>query len=152
MKNTSRVQEIPAPSLRSVIRSQIRRYADGVDVVVTVAAVRAGLPLRELTELREVLDLSMERIAAKVGMSRATLHRRQKSGVLSSDESDKALRLARIAGHAIAVFGADAEARAWLHAPQVGLGGEIPLDYAETEVGAREVENLLGRIDHGVYA
>ena len=147
-----RIQEIAGPVIRGVVRHQIRRYADGVDVVVTIAAVRAGLPLHELAELREVLDLPMERIAAKVGMSRATLHRRQKSGVLSPDESDKALRLARIAGHAIAVFGGDTEARAWLQAPQVGLGGEVPLDYAETEVGAREVENLLGRIDHGVYA
>lgn len=150
---SSRIQEVAVPaSIHGVVRHQIRRFADGLDVVVTIAAVRAGLPMQELAELREVLDLPMERIAAKVGMSRATLHRRQKTGVLSRDESDKALRLARIAGHAIAVFGSDTRARAWLQAPQVGLGGEIPLDYAETEVGAREVESLLGRIDHGVYA
>jgi uncharacterized protein (DUF2384 family) len=42
--------------------------------------------------------------------------------------------------------------RAWLTCEQVGLGGEIPLAYAETEVGAREVEDLLGRIEHGVYS
>jgi uncharacterized protein (DUF2384 family) len=36
--------------------------------------------------------------------------------------------------------------------PQFGLGGAVPLEYAETEVGAREVENLLGRIEHGVYS
>jgi len=34
----------------------------------------------------------------------------------------------------------------------VGLGGETPLEYAETEVGAREVEDLLGRIEYGVYS
>ncbi|WP_082407641.1 MbcA/ParS/Xre antitoxin family protein [Verrucomicrobium spinosum] len=39
-----------------------------------------------------------------------------------------------------------------LNAPQTGLGGAIPLDYARTEVGAREVEALLTRIEHGVYA
>jgi putative toxin-antitoxin system antitoxin component (TIGR02293 family) len=43
-------------------------------------------------------------------------------------------------------------ARAWLGSPQVGLGGAVPLEYAETEVGAREVEDLLGRIEFGVYA
>ena len=42
--------------------------------------------------------------------------------------------------------------RRWLASPQVGLGGAIPLEFAETEVGAREVENLLGRIEYGVYS
>lgn len=41
-------------------------------------------------------------------------------------------------------------AKQWLNAPQVGLGGAVPLDYAKTEVGAHEVENLLGRIEYGV--
>ena len=44
------------------------------------------------------------------------------------------------------------DGRRWLTSPQVGLGGAIPLEYAETEVGAREVENLLGRIEYGVYS
>jgi uncharacterized protein (DUF2384 family) len=44
------------------------------------------------------------------------------------------------------------KARVWLKFPQRGLGGAVPLDYAETEVGAREVDNLLGRIDYGVYS
>lgn len=43
-------------------------------------------------------------------------------------------------------------ARQWLNRPQFGLGGEIPLDFAKTENGAREVENLLGRIEHGVFS
>ncbi|PYJ36479.1 MAG: hypothetical protein DME81_10160 [Verrucomicrobia bacterium] len=50
------------------------------------------------------------------------------------------------------VFGEIDKARAWLKHPQYGLGGAVPLDYAETEIGAREVDNLLGRIDYGVYS
>ena len=53
---------------------------------------------------------------------------------------------------ALLQLGDAADARLWLGSPQVGLGGAVPLDYAETEVGAREVEDLLGRIDHNVYA
>jgi uncharacterized protein (DUF2384 family) len=44
------------------------------------------------------------------------------------------------------------ESEAWLKHPQRGLGGAVPLDYAETEIGAREMDNLLGRIDYGVYS
>jgi uncharacterized protein (DUF2384 family) len=39
-----------------------------------------------------------------------------------------------------------------LRSPQIGLGGAVPLAYAETELGAREVEDLLGRIEYGVYS
>jgi putative toxin-antitoxin system antitoxin component (TIGR02293 family) len=55
-------------------------------------------------------------------------------------------------GKAVKVFGGIEEARQWLNSPQFGLGGAVPLDYAETEIGAREVENLLGRIEYGVYS
>ena len=52
----------------------------------------------------------------------------------------------------LTAWGAEEAARRWLSSPQVGLGGALPLEYAETEVGAREVENLLGRIEYGVYS
>jgi putative toxin-antitoxin system antitoxin component (TIGR02293 family) len=152
---TSRVQEMPPTrhaSLAGVIGRQIHAVGDGLEPAALVGAVRAGIPLAELRGLRDSLDLPMEKIAERIGMSRATFHRRQKAGVLSPEESDRALRLARIVGHAITVFESEANARLWLKAPQAGLGGEVPLDYAETEVGAREVENLLGRIDYGVYS
>ena len=53
---------------------------------------------------------------------------------------------------AVQALGTTQHARTWLAAPQHGLGGAIPLDYARTEVGAREVEDLLGRIEYGVYS
>jgi putative toxin-antitoxin system antitoxin component (TIGR02293 family) len=149
--STSKVQEMPFPAYGAgLILSLIR--GEGAAAGRLIPMVLAGLPMSELADLREALDIPMERAAARVGMSRATFHRRQKTGVLSTDESDKALRLARILAQAVAVLGGTTEARAWLSAPQRGLGGAVPLDYAATEIGAREVENLLGRIDYGVYA
>jgi len=55
-------------------------------------------------------------------------------------------------GQAVEVMESEETARQWLTSPQFGLGGAAPLDYAETEVGAREVEDLLGRIEYGVYS
>ena len=55
-------------------------------------------------------------------------------------------------GKAVEVMESEDNARQWLTSPQVGLGGAVPLEYAETEVGAREVEDLLGRIEFGVYS
>ncbi len=62
------------------------------------------------------------------------------------------MRFSQLLEHATKVFGDVDRARAWLKHPQRGLGGAVPLDYAETEIGAREVDRLLGRIDYGVYS
>ncbi len=117
-----------------------------------IRVVQAGIDFGELTALQQELDLPMDQLAAKLGFSRATLHRRKTNGRLTSDESDKIVRFARLFGQAAELFGGPAEARQWLKAPQHGLGGTVPLDYAQTETGAREVEKLLGRIDYGVYS
>ena len=117
-----------------------------------VKVVQDGIAFSELETLRTDLDLPLDQLAAKLGMARATLHRRKLSGRLGPDESDKVLRFARLVGQAEQVLGGGDEARQWLSYPQHGLGGAVPLDYARTEVGAREVENLLGRIEHGVYS
>jgi len=91
-------------------------------------------------------------LACKLGISRATLHRRRASGRLDPEESDRVVRFARLLGKAIEVLESAENAQRWLRSPQLGLGGEVPLDYAESEVGAREVEDLLGRIEFGVYS
>jgi putative toxin-antitoxin system antitoxin component (TIGR02293 family) len=62
------------------------------------------------------------------------------------------VRYQRLLEKADDVFGDAASAREWLTHKQPGLGGAVPLDFARTEIGAREVENLLGRIEYGVYS
>ena len=75
-------------------------------------------------------------------------------GVLENfhaDESDRVLRLSRVYGKALGLFGGDlGRARRWLSTPKVALGGETPLDYSRVDVGAQEVVDLIGRIEHGV--
>ena len=94
--------------------------------------------------LRQTIDLPLEQLAKKLLISRSTLQRRKAAGRLSPAESDKVMRFSRLLQQATELFGNIDKARAWLKHPQRGLGGAIPLDYAETEIGAREVEKLLG--------
>jgi putative toxin-antitoxin system antitoxin component, TIGR02293 family len=117
-----------------------------------IRQIQKGLRFSELETLQNSLHMPFEQLAAKLAISRSTLQRRKAAGRLSPDESDKVMRLSRLLEHATDVFGDIEKARAWLKFPQRGLGGAVPLDYAETEVGAREVDNLLGRIDYGVYS
>ncbi len=117
-----------------------------------VEALRAGLPVQELMDLQASLKVPMEKLAPRLGISKATLHRRKATGKLDPAESDRVVRFARLLGKAVEVLESDDHARQWLTSPQFGLGGAVPLDYADTEVGAREVEDLLGRIEYGVYS
>ena len=118
-----------------------------------VEILRIGLPVAELSELQTNLAVPTEKLAPMLGIAKATFHRRKGAGKrLGSAESDRVVRFARLLGQAIKVLGDEKDARQWLNSPQFGLGGAVPLDYAKTEVGAREVENLLGRIEHGVYS
>lgn len=117
-----------------------------------IEALKAGLPFSELEDLRSALGLPMDKLSPLLGLSKATLHRRKIAGKLDAAESGRVARFARLLGQAAAVMESLETGRRWLAMPQAGLGGATPLEYAETEIGAREVENLLGRIEYGVYS
>ncbi len=136
-------------------RILVKAQAKGRPLRVGEAAARvsAGLPVRELDALRELLGLTMEKLARGIGISIATLSRRRRSGQrLDAAHSDRVLRFARLFRLAVELHDGDEQAaRVWLSKPARALDGETPLDHARTEAGAREVENLIGRVEHGVY-
>ncbi len=136
--------------MRNIVRGS--ENPDACNPAELIALVRAGLPVSELDALQKVLDMPIEKLAPKLGISKATLHRRKTTGQLDADESGRVVRFARLMGMAIEVFENEEAARAWMSSPQVGLDGETPLEYANTELGAQEVRNLLGRIDQSVYS
>jgi len=116
----------------------------------TIALIREGVPTGVLVQIKEALDLTDAELARVVRIPKRTLTRRKKDGVLRPDESERALRLLRLVRHAEAVFGTTEDARAWMHTPNMALGDESPLQFADTEPGARRVNQLLGQIEHGV--
>ena len=61
-------------------------------------------------------------------------------------------RISNLYDRAIEVLGDQERAEAWLKKPNKALGMKTPLQYADTESGAREVENLLGRLEYGVFS
>lgn len=122
------------------------------DPLLLIHQVRAGFPYSRLERLQRATALPWEKIARFVAIPQRTLTRRQSQGKLHPDESDRVLRAATIFDLALQLFeGEAAEARQWLLASQPALGGEVPLDLASTDVGAREVEKLITRLQHGVF-
>src|SRR4029077_3394737 len=113
-----------------------------------IEKMRAGLSFRAVTSLQKALDLPLGTMATVLGMSRATLHRRTIQGKIDQDESERLMRYQRLLKKAEDVFGDVESARSWMTTKQPGLGKAVPLDFARTEIGAREGENLLGRIEY----
>ena len=112
-----------------------------------------GFAGTRLNEAAVALELEEETLAQRCGMSRSTFYRRkQRKSPFQPAEIDLLERHIAILKQATEVFEDVAEARLWLQTPQYGLGGAIPLDLIQTTAGFREVEKLLTRIDHGVYA
>ena len=113
--------------------------------------VERGLAFTALERFQRTSGISTADLAEAVVITLRTLHRRKEQGRLEPPESDRLLRVSRIFGKALELFEGNTEgARQWLFSPQRALGGKRPMALARTDVGAREVEALVDRLEHGV--
>jgi putative toxin-antitoxin system antitoxin component (TIGR02293 family) len=115
--------------------------------------VREGLPASSVLALAQKLDLGNAALSRKLGIPQRTMTRRlSQHSRLSAAESDRTVRLARVYATAVEMIGNQEKAVEWLRTPNRALAGERPLDQLDTDLGAREVEDVLGRIAYGVYS
>jgi putative toxin-antitoxin system antitoxin component (TIGR02293 family) len=113
--------------------------------------IKSGLPYRSLESVCRRLRLTLPETATILHTPMRTLARRKRERRLQAVESDRLVRLARVAAHAVAVFGDESTAAAWLRRPNRALG-EMPFRLLDTEVGTAQVEEVLGRIEYGIVA
>jgi putative toxin-antitoxin system antitoxin component (TIGR02293 family) len=143
----SRVQHARARSKGQSLGLKISTSAD------LIQQVERGFPFRSLQTFAERSSLSIPKIGSIIGIPERTLARRRSSGKLSWEESERLLRLSAIFEDALELFEGDPSgAIQWLTSTQKALGDQTPLAHARTEVGAREVEELVGRLEHGVFS
>jgi putative toxin-antitoxin system antitoxin component (TIGR02293 family) len=144
----------PAPVIESVYRKLGGHAALGERVNSEADLARLVLhriPLRVLSHV-ERGGFSKGDIERYIIPARTQRHRRQKRERLSVEESDRVVRLMRIQALAEDVFGDAGKAGRWLRETLGILGGHAPLELAQTESGARVVEDLLAKIDWGAAA
>lgn len=113
------------------------------------AAIRDGFPQPVVEEVMRAGNLTLKELAATLDLSARSLQRRRGQGRLARFESDRLYRLARIIVLAKHSLGDPERAARWLKRPNRALGGRIPLETVDTELGARSVENILGRAAYG---
>jgi len=117
-----------------------------------LAQIRNGLPAAMFEQVASALGLSTGTLAAKLGVARRTVTRKQGNGApLSSETSEKLLRVARVRNLGRMLFATDQAVSEWLSKPDSALGNMAPLDLLDTDLGAREVENLLRAVAYGHF-
>jgi putative toxin-antitoxin system antitoxin component (TIGR02293 family) len=132
-----------------------------VEIKLGISPLRSDRDLARLVEQRLPLSsvdslsahgISDEEIYNYIVPRRTLVHRKSRHESLTHEESDRAVRIARITSQAEEVFGDDAKAARWLRKPKAHFEGRTPLELLRTDAGARLVEEMLGQIDYGFAA
>jgi putative toxin-antitoxin system antitoxin component (TIGR02293 family) len=118
-----------------------------------IEQLERGFSFKTLQTFESRSGLALSRLAATIGIPERTLARRKVSRRLTPEESERLLRISAVFEDAVDLFEGDVAAAVnWLTTPRKALGDRPPLTYARTEPGAREVENLIGRLEHGIFS
>lgn len=130
----------------SILRLRATDVADLRD------AVRKGLPFSAFEAVSKHLEVSPQHITTVLGIPPRTVARRKAARYLTPQESDRLYRLARAISQTVETLGTIDKARVWLKTPNRALGGEMPLDLLDTDIGARQVEEVLLRLNYGIFS
>jgi putative toxin-antitoxin system antitoxin component (TIGR02293 family) len=148
-------QFVPSLSPTKAVRIQPGRSLGlkRMEVPTLLEVITSGLRWSSVDSFLHESGFTQQELAQYLGVPIRTLARRKEGGGLDENESERLLRLSEIYDAALDLAGGDkANAREWLLSPVRGLNNSRPIDYARTDYGAREVRNLIGRLEHGVFS
>src|SRR5262245_27843981 len=123
------------------------------DALEFIDVLKSGLPFSAVIHFAGESSFALSDIARVLQIPPRTLARRKQQGTLTRLESERLARLAGIFDKAVDLFDGDKDAAStWLRKPAKAFANRSPLELAESETGARAVEDLIGRLEFGVYS
>jgi putative toxin-antitoxin system antitoxin component (TIGR02293 family) len=138
--------------------TQIYRF----DPQARIAVIRQGIPASMISSLSSRMGMSKENLLSSLGLSRATISRKEKdASVLSKDESERVLGIETLIGMVQTMveqsgdpagFDAARWVSDWLTKPLPALAGATPASYMDTFEGQKLVAELLAMSQSGAYA
>lgn len=127
-----------------------------------ISLIRHGIEASTIGDLSIRMGMSKESLLSSLGLSRATISRKEKDAtVLSKNESERVLGVAKLIEMVQAMveesgdptgFDAARWLSEWLSTPLPALAGATPASYMDTFEGQRLVADLLSMSQSGAYA
>lgn len=125
-----------------------RQFKNEIELVDVVAE---GIPKATIKHLADLYALDVREIIRLLPVTARNLHRYAEDDRLSEVVTGRLFMLADLFAHGADALGTD-YFRAWLYRPNVGLQQKKPIDILHNEVGINTVDDILGRIEHGIFA
>jgi len=134
-----------------VVHSRNKVNVNGLTAADKIGIIRAGVSKKQLTEIKEEMDLDYDQLSAVLSTSRATLINKKRSEKFDAQISERLVMLNDVLGYGREIFGDKDKFNEWLRTPSEALGNVSPLSLMDTLYGIDEVKKEIGRIAYGVY-
>jgi putative toxin-antitoxin system antitoxin component (TIGR02293 family) len=153
------VAEPPAPQYESAASTEAARHAieawqspDAARRLELIRLIRGGFSLGLVDALAREAGVRLEELVEFEIIPRRTLAHSKRNERFTPIQSARLARFFRVQQKARHTFGSEDKAMQWLKRPTNPLNNNAPVAMLDTDEGARLVEDLLTRIDHGLAA
>ena len=146
------------PSLATMDYAQVFRASP----TLRIGMIKSGVSAQDVVAMAETLGRSQVQVMETLGLAVSTFNRKlARRQLLSLDESERVLGMAKLVGQVQVMVEESGDARAfdahrwfanWIDAPVPALGGHRPSEYLDTAEGRDMVSSLLGKMQSGAYS
>lgn len=151
-ESDGRKNYVSEPAMSYVATAAVRVLPEKTSSFDLIAQSRVGLTHVEVRRMATLLELTVRELATLLSMNERTMARRLVDGSLNKVESERLLLLMSLAAHGLRVFEDQGKFNRWLRRPLEILDGQTPLQLLDTATGFQVVDQILGRIEYGVYS
>lgn len=142
------VAEEPAVALTSYYPA---RYYGSSEMDI-LKVIKKGVSKKTLDQTLQMMGFSLEDMAGLLHISERTLRRYDDSTTLNAEQSERIVELNNLYHYGAEVFGALALFKKWVNSPVLALGNKKPREFLDTSLGISILQNILGKIEYGVYS
>jgi len=154
---------VPLGEIIRVMENEVREPAvaylrttnwqtQAIENIDLIAVSRKGISASQLNSLQQSTGLDNAQLARILQITTRTLQNKKGSDLHSISVSEKALKLSQLYQNGYATFGDKPRFKAWMRSPVLALNNKTPLSYLDTLFGFELVEQVLGRIAHGIIS
>ncbi|WP_069658655.1 type II RES/Xre toxin-antitoxin system antitoxin [Arcticibacter eurypsychrophilus] len=130
-----------------LLNTSIKSYYD------LILLSRAGISKASAESVISFTGMSKKNFVEDIlNISIKTLERKQDDDKLDKRTSSLVIEVARVLEHTYRVFNDKEKVQRWLSKPNNALHGDSPLSFFSTPTGIGMVEDVLTRIEEGVYS